>query len=121
MSIRVLLVEDEPAIREALAEYLVAEGFDVRVASDAEAALIQLGTVRTCIDVLVTDIVMPGIGGVQLSDEVLKLFRSARVIYMSGYASRAYGTLLPDAKLLHKPFQCSELRDAIVASMAAQR
>jgi PAS domain S-box-containing protein len=83
----ILLVEDELPLRDAGAEYLRARGYKVYTASNGEEAIaIARGTAIT-IDLLVTDVIMPGITGAELADEVCSLRPNVRVVYMSGYPS----------------------------------
>ncbi len=81
----VLLVEDEEAVRRMLAEKLAEAGYAVRQAPDAEAALQQLGRHAGEIDVLVTDVVMPGMDGPALAKRAAELHPDLKVLYVSGY------------------------------------
>ena len=81
----ILLVEDELPLRDAGAEYLRACGYTIFAASSGEKALaIARGTAIT-IDLLVTDVIMPGMTGAELADQLCSLRPNVRVVYMSGY------------------------------------
>jgi CheY-like chemotaxis protein len=81
---RILLVEDEDAVRTVIDEQLQSLGYDVTQASNAEEALGQLRARR--FDLLLTDVVMPGrLNGKTLADEVGRLWPDTRIVFMSGY------------------------------------
>jgi len=120
----ILLVEDEDPAREAMAEYLELNGFRVVAVSSAQEAL------RTCqglpanqIDVLLTDVVMPGMSGIDLAGRFQAQHPSARVVFMSGYTddilSRS-GMWQPSAALLSKPFSLSDLADKLKEILTSQ-
>jgi putative nucleotidyltransferase with HDIG domain len=81
----VLIVDDEPVIRETSRQFLVKQGHDVRVAADVPAALIELAD--RAIDVVVSDIVMPGADGVELLRLVRERTPHAKVILITGEPS----------------------------------
>ena len=81
----ILLVEDELPLRDAGAEYLRACGYKVFAASSGEEALAIAGETSTVIDLLVTDVIMPGMTGAELADKLCTLRPNVRVVYMSGY------------------------------------
>jgi CheY-like chemotaxis protein len=82
---RVLLVEDDPMVRRLTTRVLSEAGYDVTVAEDAEAALALVRTPGTEVDVLLSDVVMPGMSGVELAQRVAELVPGIRVVFMSGY------------------------------------
>jgi len=81
----ILLVEDELPLRDAGAEYLRACGYTVFTASSGEEALAIARGTNATIDLLVTDVIMPGMTGAELADELCSLRPDVRVVYMSGY------------------------------------
>ena len=102
---RVLLVEDEDGVRHLLANILDRNGFAVSSAPSAEAALEMLET--TTFDVLVTDVMLPGMSGPELAREVRRRLPSMRLLFMSGYT----GDAVPDVAefgdervFIQKPF-----------------
>src|SRR5690606_5784189 len=102
---RILLVEDEPALQEAMLRVLKDAGYDVLVASDGVAALEQLGNGPR--DLVVTHIVMPVMGGPELVHHLRRRHPELRALYTSGYTDRAVvreALLEDDAFFLQKPF-----------------
>jgi len=107
----ILLVEDQLAIREVASAYLAGLGFDVLAAPDGEAALRIAATQQKRIDLVVTDIVMPNMGGQELAMHLRRLYPNAKVLFMSGYpdvAVRQSGSLA-EAEVLQKPFSLKNL------------
>jgi two-component system, cell cycle sensor histidine kinase and response regulator CckA len=83
----ILLVEDELPLRDAGAEYLRACGYKVYTASSGEEAMAIAHGTPISIDLLVTDVIMPGMTGAELADQLCSLRPNVRVVYMSGYPS----------------------------------
>jgi two-component system, cell cycle sensor histidine kinase and response regulator CckA len=81
----VLLAEDEPAVRRLVAGYLAEAGHAVLVAEDGERALAQAAAHPGPIDLLVSDVVMPGMNGRQLHEALHAARPGLRVVFMSGY------------------------------------
>jgi two-component system, cell cycle sensor histidine kinase and response regulator CckA len=108
----ILLVEDEKGVRELAREYLTQEGYEVLEAQNAEDAL-KLAQARAgTIQLLFTDVVMAGMSGRQLAEEMQKLRPGIRVLYMSGYTDEAivhHGLLGRGMILLQKPFTLNSL------------
>ena len=107
---RVLLVEDEPLVRELLARGLRFHGYDVIEAEDGDAALRQLHE-REPFDLLCTDAVMPGRSVLELISEYQAKNAKGPVLVISGYLPENFAPLLTRAgvSLLRKPFSHSEL------------
>ena len=123
--IRVLLVEDEPLVREITAEALLGQGLDVRAAASGEEALRELQRGDRC-DVLFTDVNLGrGIDGVALSWQARRLRPGLPVVYASG----AFGGLaqlrpVAAASFLRKPYEpaaAAALLRAMVAEFALAR
>lgn len=115
----ILLVEDETALRTILAAYLRDRGFQVFEAAEAREA----GAIaeKNRIDLLLTDIVMPGISGATLASALVKAQPHVKVIFMSGYAD--HGELKAalqrnNAVFLHKPFRFGDLMPQIHQALA---
>ncbi|MGH9650141.1 MAG: ATP-binding protein, partial [Terriglobales bacterium] len=108
----VLLVEDEESVRKLAAHCLREQGYTVLEASNGTEAL-QLSRERAePIHLLVTDVVMPGMGGRDLAGQLIALRPDARVLFVSGYTGNAivhHGILDPGTFLLSKPFRPVEL------------
>jgi len=116
----VLLVEDEPAVRELLATTLTSHGYDVLEAGDGVAALAAAARCDAPIDLLLTDLVLPRMGGAELAQRLTAERPDLAVLYISGYADRspalsANGTLAPGAAYLQKPFGQEQLLRAMRA------
>jgi DNA-binding NtrC family response regulator len=112
---RILVVDDDEDVRELSAELLVAEGFDVRSAPGADAALDLLAE-DPGIALLFTDIVMPGsCDGWELARRAKALRPDLRVVYTTGYARASlYGNADPGfGLLLPKPWRRERLVDCI--------
>ena len=108
----VLLVEDEAGVRELAREYLQMSNYTVLVAENGHTALELAAMHSGPIHLLMTDVVMPGIGGRELAERVSKLRPDIKVLYMSGYTEQAVnqqGILGNDAVLLQKPFTLATL------------
>ncbi len=103
----ILLVEDSAAVREATRRALEAFGYTVVAAPDARAALDVAARRAGPIDLLLTDVVMPGLGGSQLAHELAASRPGARVLFMSGYTDDAIvrqRALFRGTHYLQKPF-----------------
>jgi two-component system, cell cycle sensor histidine kinase and response regulator CckA len=108
----VLLVEDEVGVRELAREYLEMTGYTVIVAEDGNSALEVAAMHPGPIQLLMTDVVMPGVGGPELAERIGALRPEIKVLYMSGYTDQAVmhqGVLDSDAILLQKPFTLATL------------
>jgi signal transduction histidine kinase/CheY-like chemotaxis protein len=116
---RVLLVEDEPQVRAALRHYLTEAGYTVVEAANGEAGLAIFETERAGIDLVVTDVVMPGMGGLALG-QAIREQSAVPVLYISGYSDEvASGKMtIPPLLLLQKPFDGRTLVDRIHAVMS---
>ena len=103
----ILLVEDDPAVRTMSAEVLRGAGYHVLVAQGGSDALHLAESYNGPLDLLLTDIVMPGMTGVELADRFLVQYPSARVLYMTGYTDDAIehrGLQHQAERVLQKPF-----------------
>lgn len=105
----VLLVEDEPAVRQIVTELLVEQGYTVLTAENGEDALRLLEVEKNSnkIDLMLTDIVMPRLTGTALADKVKSIYPKVKIVFMSGYADESLtkkGTLEPGQTFIQKPF-----------------
>lgn len=98
---RVLVVDDEFLVRDLITYELKLAGFEVLEAESAEAGLALLAPGEP-LDLLFTDIRLPGMDGWQLAEEVRARYADVPVIYASGYPNRL--TPLPRSKFLQKPY-----------------
>jgi len=109
----VLLVEDEEAVRHVLVRELRLAGYTVLEAADAREA-IPLGEHYTePIDLLVTDVVMPGMKGPQLAEKLLRVRPRMEVLFISGYSEPITLDDNRQVNLLRKPFSPAELTEAV--------
>ncbi len=118
----ILLVEDDPMIRGLVSHTLEAQDYKVLVADDGWEAVQLARKFDGQIDVLFTDVVMPGLGGAELAVAVCELHSEIKLLFMSGY-SRAQVTeegVPPEAAFLEKPFTpdkvVSTIRDLFATS-----
>ena len=107
----ILLAEDEAALRTVVAIYLESLGYRVLSSGKGEEALLMLQSNSPSIDLLITDIIMPGIGGPQLAKMAQEVRPGVPVIYISGYTDRALdrSTIGEGAAFLQKPFRLGSL------------
>jgi len=107
----ILIVDDEPDLREILADALTDEGYRVRTASDGQRAVEFLSTDDiTAPDVIISDVVMPRMTGVRLVEWLRAGGDETPVILMSATYS---GAQLPGVRFLPKPFQLDDLSAAV--------
>ncbi|MFM6853629.1 MAG: cell cycle two-component system response regulator CpdR [Sphingopyxis sp.] len=107
--IRILLAEDDDAMRGYLARALERNGYFVATAATGREALdlIESGT----FDLLLTDIVMPEMDGIELAQKAQALIPPPKVMFITGFAAVALhaNDAVPDARLLSKPFHLKDL------------
>jgi CheY-like chemotaxis protein len=118
----ILLVEDEPRVRAVQAAALRRAGYTVLEAADGETAL-GLAVQSGRIDVVVTDLVMPRLGGAALAAKLRKLRGPVPVVFVSGYAGEGLAAALPgdaEAAILQKPFSAAALTRIIRERLAAR-
>jgi two-component system, cell cycle sensor histidine kinase and response regulator CckA len=106
----VLLVEDEESVRQLVRETLEAKGYRVLEAENGEAALHAVASQSGPIHLLITDVVMPNMGGHELAERLLEERPTMKVIYLSGYTEEALVEGKIDGKaFLQKPFTLQTL------------
>jgi DNA-binding response OmpR family regulator len=105
----VLLVDDEPAVLKILVAVLALHGYNVLEAEDYYTALQAAESYGGRIDLLITDIALPGLNGCELARKLLQYRPELRVLLMSGYTGseicQYYGVELDDLHFLEKPFK----------------
>jgi PAS domain S-box-containing protein len=112
----ILVVEDEPSVREVVRQILTALGFKVRVAVDGVSALSALAEPMNTIDGVITDLHMPNMDGIELARKVAVAYPSLGVILASGRLDRAELAAAEDAPFvahLEKPFTIERLSEAL--------
>lgn len=107
----ILLVEDEPAVRTLFAQALRQAGYRILEARNGAEALDVFEGADGAIDLLLTDIRMPFVGGSELAAKLLARKPGLKLLYISGYASQV--ELGPNAALLQKPFVRADLLGAV--------
>jgi len=121
---RVLVVEDEGMVRDLTTRVLDRAGYDVLVAGDAAEALGLASASRSRIDALVSDVVMPGMSGPDLAEQMMERFPSIAVVLLSGYTAESLpleAVLARGATFLGKPFNTQELVRAVATAIQAAR
>jgi two-component system, cell cycle sensor histidine kinase and response regulator CckA len=123
----ILLAEDAEALRKLAKSLLEGHGFEVLAARDGEEALYLAEQHSGRIDLLVTDVVMPGINGRVLAERLRDSRPETKVLYMSGYTDSfiaGHGVLDQKTNLLHKPFSeemlLRHVRDVLDATAVSQ-
>jgi CheY-like chemotaxis protein len=108
----ILVVEDDPFVRELEVETLSRHGYRVIASEDTEHAMLIARELDQRIDLLLTDVVMPGMSGPELSARVCELRPGLEVLYVSGYSENAVvdrGVVRSGTHLLTKPFAPDDL------------
>jgi CheY-like chemotaxis protein len=130
---RILVIDDEPDVRDSIKRVLDRAGFSVRVIDNATDAMLELK--RLAADVVITDIIMPKVNGVDAIDCIVREFPMVRIIAISGggnfdvsgyqpaaITTTAYLTAAKRAGahlILTKPFESRELIEAVEQVMGA--
>jgi two-component system, cell cycle sensor histidine kinase and response regulator CckA len=118
----VLVAEDEIAVRAVVCEVLRAHGYQVLAAEHAAEALHLAAQPGPPPDLLLTDVVMPGLSGTELAQRLLAQRPSLRVLFMSGYTDEALGrqgVLEPGTRFIQKPFTSDVLLQAVRETLDA--
>jgi nitrogen-specific signal transduction histidine kinase/CheY-like chemotaxis protein len=115
----VLLVEDEQAIRKLAERVLTKRGYRVLVAANAAEARELWSANEGTVDLLLSDVTMPGLSGVAFAAELAGSARPPRTLFISGYLAGGVGgpALPPEAMFLPKPFSVEALLDAVRATL----
>jgi PAS domain S-box-containing protein len=116
--LRVLVVEDDDGVRHLVAETLRRSEVEVLGFSTPAEALSALGDPRRPVDLLLTDLVLPGMSGPELVERIGRIRPGLPVVYMSGYTpeEEPFAHALRDARILVKPFGTDELLESICAA-----
>jgi two-component system, cell cycle sensor histidine kinase and response regulator CckA len=105
----ILLAEDDPVVRTYAARLLRGLGYSIHEAADGEAAIVLGEKNRETIDLLITDMVMPGMGGRELAAVLRPLSSRMRVLYVSGYTDEAIVGNSMGSAFLPKPYSPQQL------------
>ncbi len=119
---RILLVEDEDAVRNIAAQTLAKRGYEVVEACDGEEALEILEDEEEPFDLLISDVVMPGLDGPGLLEKARDLLTETRIVFISGYAAEQFSKTLSEEQeisFLPKPFTLTQLAEKVKAELSA--
>ena len=117
----VLLVEDEAPVRAFAARALEMRGYSVTEAGNGEEALTLLSDDTMAVDIIVTDVVMPGLDGPSWVREARRARPDTPAIFVSGYAEDVFaegGEVVPNSVFLPKPFSLTELTETVNRQLA---
>ena len=118
----VLVVDDHDATRQTIARMLEAGGFTVRQASSGTEALQRLATERDEIDLVLSDVTMPGMSGIDLSYQIRERYPTVPVAIVSGDVSELERSIIgrADVPFIKKPFHAESLYSAVREAMRQQ-
>jgi two-component system NtrC family sensor kinase len=111
---RILVAEDDDDVRQYVATSLQELGYEVFVAQNGDGALKMLD--QHAVNLLLTDVIMPGMNGRKLADEVKTRHPALRILFMTGYSQNAivhHGRLDPGVDLIQKPLSTEQLASAV--------
>jgi len=120
---RILIADDEEAIRSLIARALRQDGHEVMTATDGAHALDVLGRERGGFELLLSDIRMPVMDGIALAHAAARAHPAVTILLMTGYADqreRALGLDTLVREVVQKPFSISEMRDVVNKTLAAR-
>ena len=120
---RILIAEDEDAIRALVARALALDGHEVTTAKDGAEALDTLGRQGGAFELLLTDIRMPVMDGIALALAAARDYPKLTILLMTGYADqreRAHGLDALIHDVIAKPFSLAEIRGAVAEALAAK-
>ncbi|MCL1981318.1 MAG: PAS domain S-box protein [Proteobacteria bacterium] len=118
----ILVVEDDPSLLALGQTMLKTLGYKPLTASSPEEALALIEQHPGRVDLLLTDVIMPGMNGKELADHLTAIFPNLRVIFMSGYTADViapHGVLDEDLQFIQKPFSTVKLAEKIRATLNA--
>jgi len=116
--LRILYVEDNPVVREVTAELLINDGRHIVALGTAEEALQEFA--EQTFDVVITDVSLPAMSGLDLARKILNIEPKAPIIIASGYAlDLSLKTWGPNVRAIIKPFEGPEI-DALIEEVCAQ-
>lgn len=113
---RILLADDDGAVRDLVKRALIAEGHSVHVTQDGQEALDYITEHAASIDILVTDVDMPGLDGVSLAEKSLQLKSRLIIVLMSGFSEqldRAKALKAQRLAVISKPFTLEQIKQTV--------
>lgn len=118
---RILLADDDAAVRDVVRRALQSEGHEIAIAQDGQEALDLLLATPSAFDLIVSDVHMPGIDGLTLGAKAIAAAPKIKIVLMTAYADGAdkASSLKPNLKtVLTKPLTLDQIRSAIRAALA---
>jgi CheY-like chemotaxis protein len=118
----ILLVEDERPVRITVRRLLERHGYKVLEATNGQDALTLVASRQTEIHLVLSDMVMPGMGGMELADRVRALLPTLPVLLMTGYTDEAItrsGERPRDEQIIEKPFTLNAMLEKVRWALAA--
>ena len=119
-SLTILVVDDEPEVRKLVGAMLTREGYKVLISDSGEPAIKTYSKHGSPVDLLLTDVVSPGMSGPMLADQLIEMQPNLRVLFMSGYDDtqvvQKY-VVERGFSLLTKPFTLDELRAKVRSTL----
>jgi two-component system cell cycle sensor histidine kinase/response regulator CckA len=113
-SAHILLVEDEDAVRSFSVRALQNKGYDVLEANGGDTALELLLKDKPKLDLMVSDVMMPGMDGIELGKHVREMYPNLKIIFMSGYTEDKFkDDMAPDIHFIAKPFTLKQLAEKV--------
>ncbi len=112
----IMLVEDDGGVRALVKDILRSSGYRIMEADNGNAALVIENDYEGKIDLLLTDVIMPGITGAELARTLAAKRPDMKILYMSGYTNEAidrHGVLQEDIAFLQKPFTTRVLLEKV--------
>ncbi len=113
---KIMVVEDEELVRELLVQVLSKSGYEVFSASTPEEAERMVSKENCRIDLLISDVILPGCSGIALAERLRKICPGLKVLFISGYTGEYISkkeSLKGDIQILHKPITASQLLEKI--------
>jgi ribosomal protein S20 len=120
----VLVVEDEPVVREMTSQMLTRSGYEVIAVASGAEAMTRLAGLEASIDVLITDVIMPNMSGIELAELVMDRYLQVGVVLLSGYTAETLNlerVTIRGATFLSKPVTSNLLLQAVHRAVASVR
>lgn len=107
----ILIVDDEEALSHMLNDMLSEEGYHVLEANSAARALGILKSTK--VDLMISDIIMPGMSGFELVDKVHELYPQVKIQLVTGYSDQVQDDVVLHKKILYKPYQQLDILERV--------
>jgi PAS domain S-box-containing protein len=120
----VLVVEDEPVVRDMTSQLLSRSGYQVIAVASGAEAMTRLAVVEASIDVLITDVIMPNMSGIELAELVMDRYPHVGVVLLSGYTAETLNierVTTRGATFVSKPVTSNQLLQAVHRAVASAR